>query len=197
MTVAACCFSASARWYCSPHLLGQPGDFVVDPRHRRLRSDVSRPEPGSPGCHDQVIAVAGSAQEGVDDALPVVGKHLVGGDVEALALEDAGHRRSAGVLHLAGEATVGDRDDHRPAYVPVRRQSPLFPPVFESRRTFSRYTPFSTPLTMSIKARPATAAAVSASISTPVWPLTRAVATIRTRSSSSSKSTSTLEIGSG
>src|SRR2546430_13652114 len=47
----------------------------------------------------------------------------------------------------------------------------------------SRPTPFSSALTMSISVSPATAAAVSASISTPVWPVTRAVASIRTPSS--------------
>src|SRR5205823_4999259 len=48
-----------------------------------------------------------------------------------------------------------------------------------------------------IKVSPATAAAVSASISTPVWPTTRALVVTRTPPSMNSKSTLTLVSGSG
>src|SRR5712692_4419886 len=50
---------------------------------------------------------------------------------------------------------------------------------------------------MSIKVRPATAAAVSASISTPVCPTTRTFASTRTAPGTNSKSSATLDSGSG
>ena len=50
---------------------------------------------------------------------------------------------------------------------------------------------------MSISVRPATAAEMSASISTPVWPTTRTRALTRMPPSTKSKSTLTLESGSG
>src|SRR5215472_4100957 len=85
----------------------------------------------------------------------------------------------------------------RPPLHRHRRQSPDRPPLLARSRTRSSITPRSTPLTMSTSVRPATAAAVRASISTPVCPVTRAVASIRTPSSATSRATSTELSGSG
>ena len=64
---------------------------------------------------------------------------------------------------------VADCDDMRRRHVVASRvQVPERPPDFTSSRTLSIETPRSMPLVMSMRVRPATAAAVSASISTPV-----------------------------
>ena len=78
-----------------------------------------------------------------------------------------------------------------------RVQRPCLPPLFSSSRTSVRVAPGSTALIMSCSVSPATATAVSASISTPVRPVVVVVAVMAILSSPSSKATLTALSDSG
>src|ERR1700694_284320 len=174
----------------APHLFGKAGYRVVDLQRGCLGSHVAGREARAARCDDEVAA---RLPEERSDLVKVIRDDLAATHLGAGGLQQRGHGRPAAILGLAGGAAVTDR------YHPGGRrfQTPLLPPLFSSRRTASSQTPGSRPLTMSMTVRPATAAAVRASISTPVRPVTRAVARIRPPSSTSSKSTATLVIGSG
>src|SRR5262249_36184587 len=102
-------------------------------------------------------------------------------------------QRSAGVGVHPGGRPVGRHDHPYPAHGPSsgRTQSPVLPPSLRTTRTPSILAAASIALTMSIKARPAFATAVMASISTPVRSAVLAEADIRTVESSRSSWTAT------
>src|SRR5919109_792234 len=84
-------------------------------------------------------------------------------------------------------------------FSPGRRKTPLRPPCFSMRRTSVMHISRSTALHMSYTVSAAAATAVNASISTPVFPVTRATLSIWIRPASGSKPNvrSTLVNGSG
>src|SRR5262249_25190661 len=143
--------------------------------------------------HDELMVHCRAGQESSDQPAHV-GQNADPRDLEAGCLEQPLDCGAALVGRLTGRGAVAARNDDG---LHSWRQSPDLPPVLDSSRILSMEPPLSTPLTMSMSVRPATAAAVSASISTPVWPVTRAAVSMRTPSSRTSNSTSTEVIGSG
>ena len=172
----------------------RPGAVPFEHLAGGLRGDVPRAEPGAAGGHDQVDAVGDRGSR----SAPTMRVGLVGHEHRrrrrrtrgrpagrrAAARRGPGRcRRTArsetrrpapraggsrpgsatgtGVGRGAGRAAAG-------AGSSSRRQSPVLPPVFSTTRTSVSTAAGSTAFTMSCSARPATATAVSASISTPV-----------------------------
>src|SRR5438270_2937916 len=157
------------------HLLAEPRHLVVELQGGGLGRHVARTEAGAAGGDDEVGARLPNQRA---DLVRLIRDQMAAGDLDPRLLQEPRHGRSAKVLSLPRRAAVAD-GDHPGGW---RFQTPLLPPLFSSSRTDSNQTPGSRPLTMSISVRPETAAAVSASISTPVRPVTRAVAMTRTPS---------------
>src|SRR6266478_1360412 len=184
-----------------PHGLADAGHLVVDDGRDRLGRDVAGAEPCAACGDHQVDASLDRGHDRLANPLGFIGNDLRVVDLEATLAQQAQECLAAGILALAMERTIADRDHmrlaHRGPPAAGRFHVPERPPDFSSRRTDSMDTPRSMPLVMSIRVSPATAAAVRASISTPVCPTTRARARTRTPPLTNSKSMSTLANGRG
>src|SRR5215467_5019510 len=110
---------------------------------------------------------------------------LVGHDAivdEVRVRQQFSNRRPAQILALAARGLVADRDNGH--LHGALMNSPDLPPTLRSSSTWPMLMPRSTALHMSYTVSAATAAAVKASISTPVRPVTRTVARISSTPSS-------------
>src|SRR5262249_25693936 len=158
---------------------------------------VGGSQPSSTGRDHELMVNRCGGQE-LRDQVVHVGEDPDRTDFESGLLEQPPDCGATLVMQLACRSSIADGQDHRPHLGGLtRRHSPDLPLLLASSWTDSRKTPLPTPLTMSISVRPATAAAVSASISTPVLPVTRTVASTRTPASPTSNSTATEVMGSG
>src|SRR5487761_1496826 len=180
----------------APHLLRDPGHLVFDERCGRLGRNVPRSEPGPTGGDDDGGAAGDRRLDRVRYSLDL---GLSG--FEPAASQQGDQARAALVFALAMKDPVADCDHvsfaQRLAFAVALFHVPERPPDFSSNLTDSIDTPRSMPFVMSMRVRPATAAAVSASISTPVWPTTRARASTRTAPGTNSKSSVTLDSARG
>ena len=131
--------------------LGDPGCVALDHGPGRLRRDVVRREPGSPGRQDQVAAELVRAADQRDlDLITLIGHQLARDELGAERLGECREALAAFVLRIAGGSGAGDRDDCRPQLSASSRvQRPLRPPSFSTSSIDSIATPRSSPLTMS------------------------------------------------
>src|SRR3989475_3222159 len=186
---------------CPPHRLTKARYLIGKQRGERLRGHVAWAQAGAASRDDEVDTTRDRGKDRLRDPPSLIGYDFRCADLEPTATQHVDERGAALVFSLAVEHAVADGDAvgsvHFVFLAGGRCQVTARPPGLSSSRTDSMNTPRSMPLVMSMRVRPATAAAGRASISTPVWPTTRARASTRTPPAANSKSTSTLASRSG